>query len=170
MKSAEFSTESTFIDVLNDFLPFAVEYLQLKSVPKITLLKDPENIESPSFGCFNPKTQSTDLVINNRQPMDIMRTLAHELVHTKQREDGELDPKDGKTGSDSENEANSLAGVIMREFAQQHPEYLALSPVVCKEQTVECAGGMGAASAGPGGVAVNNRKAGTLFGGKTQKR
>jgi hypothetical protein len=50
-----------------------------------------------------------------------MRTLAHELVHWKQRESGlELD---GSDGSETEDQANAVAGVIMRKFGKMYPEY-----------------------------------------------
>jgi Zn-dependent peptidase ImmA (M78 family) len=53
--------------------------------------------------------------------MDVMRTLAHELVHWKQMMDG--DELDGSDGSSTENEANAIAGLIMRKFAKMYPDY-----------------------------------------------
>jgi hypothetical protein len=50
---------------------------------------------------------------------DICRTVSHELVHLSQKQKGQ--PLDGTTGSDTENEANSKAGQIMRKFAQINP-------------------------------------------------
>jgi len=55
--------------------------------------------------------------------MDVLRTLAHELVHHKQRELDMIQPGDGATGSRIENQANAVAGVLMRDFADQHPDY-----------------------------------------------
>ena len=49
---------------------------------------------------------------------DILRTLAHELVHRKQAEDGRLNITSGETGSDIENEANAQAGVLLRNFGK----------------------------------------------------
>jgi hypothetical protein len=49
---------------------------------------------------------------------DILRTLAHELVHRKQEEDGRLDIKSGETGSPIEDEANATAGVLLRNFGK----------------------------------------------------
>jgi Zn-dependent peptidase ImmA (M78 family) len=51
---------------------------------------------------------------------DILRTLAHELVHHMQNLNG--DELNGEDGSDTENEANAMAGVIMREFGRENPE------------------------------------------------
>jgi len=49
---------------------------------------------------------------------DILRTLAHELVHRKQEEDGRLTPTSGETGSPIEDEANAMAGVLLRNFGK----------------------------------------------------
>ncbi len=51
---------------------------------------------------------------------DILRTLAHELIHRKQDEDGRLDPNSGETGSEIENEANAQAGILLRKFGEQN--------------------------------------------------
>ena len=36
--------------------------------------------------------------------------------------EGKLNNNSGETGSDEENEANSLAGVIMREYGRNNPK------------------------------------------------
>jgi hypothetical protein len=51
---------------------------------------------------------------------DILRTLAHELVHRRQDEQGRIDYNSGDTGSEIENEANSTAGVLLRNFGKVH--------------------------------------------------
>ena len=51
--------------------------------------------------------------------MDVLRTLAHELVHWKQCQMGE--ELDGADGSDAENQANAVAGIIMRRFGKSYP-------------------------------------------------
>ena len=56
----------------------------------------------------------------DRHQMDVMRTVAHELVHYKQ--DKTLGRElDGRDGSVDENEANSLAGVLLRRWGQKNP-------------------------------------------------
>ena len=56
----------------------------------------------------------------NRNMADILRTIAHELVHHKQNELGMIKPGSGDTGSDIENQANSLAGIILREYGKMN--------------------------------------------------
>jgi hypothetical protein len=53
--------------------------------------------------------------------MDILRTTAHELVHCKQNQEHALPDQAGETGSDWENQANAMAGVIMRDYAEHNP-------------------------------------------------
>jgi hypothetical protein len=60
------------------------------------------------------------LYVKNRNVADILRTLAHELVHRKQDEEGKIDYNSGETGSEVENEANAMAGVLLRDFGKTH--------------------------------------------------
>ena len=111
-------------DALKDFLPFVMQELELTQLPKIKLSHTIDSNGQPSFGGFVPDTNSIRLAVNGRHPVDICRTLAHELVHFKQNENNQLNPDSGETGSDEENEANSIAGIIMRKFSKQFPEYI----------------------------------------------
>jgi hypothetical protein len=54
--------------------------------------------------------------------MDVLRTLAHEMVHHKQDINGELNDRSGEDGSPQENEANAKAAVIMSLWAKMNPE------------------------------------------------
>ena len=127
--------EPTLIDALRDFLPLAVKHLKIKKLPKIKLLRDVETDHMPSFGKFSNDDRTVHLGIKNRHPNDILRTLAHEMVHYVQGEQDRLGADSGATGSTEEDEANAEAGVIMREFNQQFPQYMALKPIVFEEWT-----------------------------------
>lgn len=108
---------------LKDFFPIAKECIKLPHLPDIRVLKRLDVDEQPTFGRFNNDTQMIELAIEDRHPLDILRTLAHELVHYKQCLDDRLNHKSGETGSNEENEAHAVAGVVMRIFNKQHPEY-----------------------------------------------
>jgi Zn-dependent peptidase ImmA (M78 family) len=69
------------------------------------------------------------VALKNRHPVDILRTVAHELVHYKQDQQGELTDTSGETGSPHENQAHEIAGVIMRNFNKHYPEYLRSKPL-----------------------------------------
>ena len=109
-------------ELVKEFMRHVVKELKLDSLPKIKLSSDSqEAITNKSWGGYMPGEQSIRIVTAKRHPADVFRTLAHELVHYKQDITGRLNPGDGKTGSDIENEANSRAAIIMRNFAQAKP-------------------------------------------------
>lgn len=121
-----------FGPMLDTFVSFASDKLGLKSLPKIHLKKqDSQDSSQPSFGGYHPGEKHITVVTKNRHPMDVYRTVAHELVHHKQNEEGRLnDPSDGETGSNIENEANSEAGKILRWYAKSNPNTFGLSQIV----------------------------------------
>jgi Zn-dependent peptidase ImmA (M78 family) len=53
-----------------------------------------------------------------------MRSVGHELVHHKQNLEGRLNDsvKDGEDGSEIENEANAVAGKLIRIYGKLYPE------------------------------------------------
>ncbi len=125
--------DSDLIDALRDFLPIAVKHLKLDHIPKIKLEKHIEGTHVPTFGRFGNDTREISVVVSNRHPVDILRTLAHEMVHYKQELLGQLDGDSWHTGSPDEDEANAEGGVIMRLFNQAHPEYLDHAPITVQE-------------------------------------
>jgi hypothetical protein len=125
--------EPTLIDALRDFLPIAVKHLKIKKLPKIKLLRDVETEHMASFGKFSNEDRTVHVDVQNRHPNDVLRTLAHELVHYAQGEQDRLDADSWQTGSTIEDEANAEAGVIMREFNKQFPQYMELKPIILPE-------------------------------------
>lgn len=129
----ELPPEPTIIDALRDFLPIAVKHLQLDHIPKIRLVKEIEDTRQPTFGRFVNDDKVVYVVVKNRHPVDVLRTLAHELVHYQQGEEHRLEDDSWKTGSPIEDEANAEGGVIMRLFNQAHPRWMALEPIAIQE-------------------------------------
>jgi nicotinamide mononucleotide adenylyltransferase len=110
-------------DVIKDFIDFAVEALELKKTPEVEFSDDEELAKDMhSLGMYNPSNDKLLVVKGSRMTADILRTLAHELVHRKQDELNPLSAEDGKTGSDIENEANAAAGILLRQFGAYRPE------------------------------------------------
>jgi hypothetical protein len=107
--------------VIGEFIKFAKDRLRLIGLPfNIKLVKDGEFATTfKSFGGYDPVNNDIFVYVTNRSTPDILRTLAHELVHLKQRQDGYIGgPEDGATGSDVENEANAAAGILLRDFGK----------------------------------------------------
>jgi len=102
---------------LTDFISFCKEQLELSSTPSIKFVSDTEDV---TFGYFDNDNKNIVVQLKGRHQMDVMRTVAHELVHYKQ--DKVLGRElDGSDGSVDENEANSLAGVLLRRWGQKNP-------------------------------------------------
>lgn len=102
-------------DRIHEFCDWCCEQLGI-NVPHLNL--KPKN-DTSALGYTDMSDGSVTIVVGDRHQMDIMRTLAHELVHCKQME---AYTPDGATGSDDENEANAMAGVLMREWGQNNPD------------------------------------------------
>ena len=117
------TTSNEFMNLLRDFLPLAMKHLNITSLPDFKLVARVPDDEQPTFGKFVPDENRIYLAIEQRHPLDILRTLAHELTHFRQGTEHKLGPDSGETGSPAENEAHEVAGVIMRHFNKEHPQY-----------------------------------------------
>jgi cytidyltransferase-like protein len=109
---------------IGEFVKYAIKNLGIQKPPRnLTFSYDNAAAkEKRSFGYFDPNANKIWVYCGNRNMADILRTLAHELVHRKQDEEGRINYESGKTGSEIENEANAKAGVLLRDFGKQHEE------------------------------------------------
>ncbi len=133
-----------FEKLIQKFLPYVFKELKIKSIPPlhfangkgglsvkdvpgITIVKDSEF--SASKGTFAQTSKNNRIVLNveNRHPIDALRTLAHELIHYHQHTSGVYGT--GETGSKTENEASARASIIMRNFDFSHPNVFKLPPL-----------------------------------------
>jgi Zn-dependent peptidase ImmA (M78 family) len=112
--------------IIKEVLPIIKHELKLTKLPKIRLVNQINDQDQPTFGRYQDDSNTLEVVKQNRHPVDILRTLAHELVHYKQDTQNRIGPHSGKTGSDIENEAHAMAGVIMRHINKKYPHYLKL--------------------------------------------
>ena len=107
------------LDTLKDFLKFCKKELNIQSLPSIKFIKDRSFVEdNRSYGEYNPNENSLKVFILNRNLADICRSLAHELTHHRQKELNMIGDGSGNTGSEIENEANAMAGIIMRDYGK----------------------------------------------------
>jgi hypothetical protein len=104
---------------LEDFIKFASDHLELQEPPKILLVQTRDNNMTTANYC--PTSKTMKIYAKNRAIFDIARSIAHELVHHRQMERGQ--ELDGTTGSECENEANSLAGKIIRIYGEKNPDF-----------------------------------------------
>lgn len=117
------------LDVLKHFLKYCKTELNIQSLPPIKLIKDPSWVsQRRSFGEYNPGTNELSVYILNRNLADVCRSLAHELVHHRQMELNMIYDEAGETGSEIENEANALAGILMRDYGKLNMSVYDLDP------------------------------------------
>jgi hypothetical protein len=110
-------------DTISDFVNFCADQLELQVAPQVRFRRDPAwSARNKTFGRFNHETNQLEVSLADRHVMDILRTVAHELTHQRQSETADMPENAGTTGSAWENEANSAAGILMRQYAEQHPE------------------------------------------------
>lgn len=124
LQKAETNESVDPADTIDQFVDFCADHLGLQQRPQVTVKRDTAWSErNATFGRYMPDNNTLTVSVANRHPLDIMRTLAHELTHHRQQEQQDMPMGAGETGSEFENEANAEAGVIMRKFAELHPEY-----------------------------------------------
>jgi hypothetical protein len=104
---------------LDDFVQFACDHLKLQEKPQISLVQVRDDNMTTANYC--PNSQKIKVYAKNRALFDVARSVAHELVHHKQNVNGE--ELNGDTGSACENEANSVAGQIIRLYGEKNPDF-----------------------------------------------
>jgi hypothetical protein len=117
------------------FIKWAMGQLEIQTSPNILIGDDHAKAqEVRAMGYYSPSENQIWVLRGDRVPADWYRTLAHELVHWRQRERG--DQLDGSDGSEIENEANSKAAVLLREWGRSHPEIYVV-PAKIQESTAQ---------------------------------
>lgn len=122
---------STIKKYLEEFAEYCYDVLEINNKPIIKVITDDTyTSQYNSFGGYSPSENIIYLSVYKRNLADIMRSLCHEIVHSKQNEISVLSQEDGTTGSDIENQANSISGIIMRYYGELKPEIFKLSQVL----------------------------------------
>lgn len=107
------------LDTIKHFIAYVKKELGIQSLPSITLIKDSSFVsEFRSFGEYNAGQNTVKIYYPGRNLADVCRSLAHELVHHRQNELNMIYNEAGETGSEIENEANALAGILMRDYGK----------------------------------------------------
>lgn len=118
--------------IIKQFAMHCIKELGLKGTIHIKLSKHQTGM--PTAGYFDPGTCRVFVAVHNRAIADVMRTLAHELTHCHQQQQGTEFPNDDEGLQPLENEANEKSGILVRFYGRKHPEiYADLSPTSLQE-------------------------------------
>ena len=109
--------------VVDDFLGFCQDKLEINEMPELILV--PHKGPNMSTAAYNPVYNEMQILSGGRALVDVLRSIAHELVHRQQDEQGRLEgavgPGDDNRqdiGADYENEANAVGGALIKEFSR----------------------------------------------------
>ena len=108
------------VQKIKQFAQHCIHELKLKVPVKITLSK--HQTGQPTAGYYNPQDCTVFVAVHNRAMADIMRTVAHELTHCKQQQDGVDFPSDDEGLQPLEDEANTMSGRLVRFWGRSHRE------------------------------------------------
>lgn len=107
--------------LLIEFIKFVKNELDLKKVPEIRIQSNRKELKTTASYNYNLPEKVVKVYGKGRMLVDIMRSVSHELAHHKQWEDGKLKVKPADIGSEEENEANAVAGIMIKKFALKTP-------------------------------------------------
>ena len=103
-------------DLLQDFVVFVCKDLQCMPCP-IDIVNGREDAGLKTTAQYDTQNHHVTVNAKNRHFGDVLRSIAHELVHHKQNLNGELDAPVQDVGGDIEDEANARAGALLKSFA-----------------------------------------------------
>lgn len=103
---------------LTDFIKFVVKELGIKKSPTIVVQNHRNGLKTTANYDYSKEEKVVKVCRRNRALVDVMRSIAHELVHHKQFEDGRLSVRPQDIGGDIEDEANSKAGQYIKMYSK----------------------------------------------------
>lgn len=104
---------------LVEFAKFVKSELGIKDMPTISLQNGRKELKTTASYDYTKENKIVKINAKNRALVDVMRSLAHELVHHKQWEDGRLKVRPPDVGGEIEDEANAKAGQYIKMFAKK---------------------------------------------------
>lgn len=101
-----------------EFVKFVKGELQLEKCPTIILQNGRGGLVTTASYDYSNEEKFVKINVKNRALVDILRSIAHEMVHHKQFEEGRLKIKPADIGGDIEDEANAKSGQFIKLFAK----------------------------------------------------
>lgn len=109
------------VEVIKDFISFVCEKLKMEEPVKVTLRRGRDEYIATTAS-YVPGDNENHVRCGGRALVDILRSIAHELVHNRQREVGifEAGEKVRNIGGQIEDKANSVAGIFIKDFTHNY--------------------------------------------------
>jgi len=106
---------------VEDFIRFAKKEIGIKNLVKIKLI--PKREGGITTAGYFPNKEIV-IRVSGRHLVDVLRSIAHELVHHKQMEDERIKGDEPDIGGPIEDEANAVAGQLIKKFAKAGNEHI----------------------------------------------
>jgi hypothetical protein len=107
--------------ILDEFVLFVKEQLELKTVPTVKIQNHRDGLKTTANYDYTKENKIIKVCMKNRALVDVCRSIAHEMVHHKQFEQGRLKVQPPDIGGEIEDEANAKAGQFIKMFAKENP-------------------------------------------------
>lgn len=106
------------IEKMRQFARHCIKELGLKGHVKIRLSTKQTGLATAGF--YNPEDDTIYVAVKNRAMADVMRTMAHELTHCRQKQQGTEFPYDDESLQPLEDEANTMSGRLVRFYGRKN--------------------------------------------------
>ena len=103
------------------FIKFIQDELDLNTPFKVQLVTDRSD-DLRTYAYYDPNSGLIKVYCKNRGLADVLRSVAHELIHHLQNQRGQLGQPVPDIGGQIEDEANSVAGQLVKKFGYMNPK------------------------------------------------
>lgn len=103
---------------VSNFVKFVKNELDLEKCPVIVLQNGRGELKTTANYNHAKEKKIIRVNVKNRALVDVLRSIAHEMVHHKQFEQGRLKVQPPDIGGEIEDEANSKAGQYIKIYSK----------------------------------------------------
>jgi len=128
ISEGESQFDSSEKKTIDDFVDFVKKELNIKNDIEVKLQNDKDGIKTTAVYKYkdgeDEKFEDSEIRVFTlgRALVDVLRSIAHELVHHMQNEKGDLEGKVSNVGGPIEDEANSVAGEMIKKYGLKDPK------------------------------------------------
>lgn len=128
VKTSGVQFDSSEKKTIEDFVEFVKKELKIDHDVDVNLQSNKDGIKTTAVykyqdeGDEDFEQSHIKVFALGRALVDVLRSIAHEMVHHKQNEDGDLKGKHSNVGGPIEDEANAVAGEMIKKYGLEHPE------------------------------------------------
>tara|TARA_Y100000310_G_scaffold263325_1_gene273507 strand:+ start:5117 stop:5839 length:723 start_codon:yes stop_codon:yes gene_type:complete len=106
------------LGIIEEFFRFCCERLELPETVSVHLVANRDGLTTA--GAYHVGESKCRVLVGDRARADVMRSMAHEMVHAQQDGLGLLGGHVQDIGGDIEDEANAVAGRLVKEFSYDY--------------------------------------------------